>query len=75
MCLAVPVRVLKIDGLKALVELGGLTRQASIMLVPDTQVDDYVLLHAGFAIQKLDEKEAEETIRLFAEIAQGVETE
>jgi len=75
MCLAVPVRVLKIDGQKALVELGGLTRQASIMLVPDTQVGDYVLLHAGFAIQKLDEKEAEETIRLFAEIAQGVETE
>ena len=68
MCLAVPVRVLKIDGLKALVELGGLARQASIMLVPDTQVGDYILLHAGFAIQKLDEKEAEETIRLFAEI-------
>lgn len=72
MCLAVPVRVLKIDGLKALVELGGLTRQANIMLVPDTQVGDYILLHAGFAIQRLDEKEAEETIRLFAEIAEGV---
>ncbi len=72
MCLAVPVKVLQIDGLKAIVELGGLTRQASIMLVPDTQVGDYVLLHAGFAIQKLDEKEAEETIRLFAEIAEGV---
>ena len=71
MCLAVPVRVLKIDGLKALVELGGLARQASIMLVPDTQVGDYILLHAGFAIQKLDEKEAEETIRLFAEITDG----
>ncbi len=72
MCLAVPVKVLKIDGLKALVELGGLARQASIMLVPDTQVGDYVLLHAGFAIQKLDEKEAEETIRLFAELAEGM---
>ena len=72
MCLAVPVRVIKIDGLKALVELGGLTRQADIMLVPDTQVGDYVFLHAGFAIQKLDEKEAEETISLFAEIAEGV---
>ncbi len=72
MCLAVPVRVLKIDSLKALVELGGVTRQASIMLVPDTQVGDYVLLHAGFAIQKLDEREAEETIRLFAEIAEGI---
>ena len=72
MCLAVPVKILEIDGQKALVELGGLARQASIMLVPDTQVGDYVLLHAGFAIQKLDEKEAEETIRLFAEIADGV---
>ncbi len=72
MCLAVPVRVLQIDGLKAVVELGGLTRQASIMLVPDTEVGDYVLLHAGFAIQKLNEREAEETIRLFAEIAERV---
>ena len=71
MCLAVPVRVLQVDELKALVELGGLARQASIMLVPDTQVGDYVLLHAGFAIQKLDEREAEETIRLLAEIAEG----
>ena len=75
MCLAVPTRVLQIDGLKALVELGGLTRQASIMLVPDTEVGDYVLLHAGFAIQRLDEKEAEETIRLFAEMAEGVADE
>ncbi len=72
MCLAVPVKVLQVDGLKAMVELGGLTRQVSIMLVPDTQVGNYVLLHAGFAIQKLDEREAEETIRLFAEIAEGV---
>ncbi len=73
MCLAVPVRVLQIDGQKALVELGGLARQTSIMLVPDTQVGDYVLLHAGFAIQKLDEREAEETMRLFAEIAEGMQ--
>lgn len=72
MCLAVPVRVLKIDGLEALVELGGLTRQVSIMLVPDTKVGNYILLHAGFAIQKLDEREAEATIRLLAEIAEGV---
>ena len=71
MCLAVPVKVLEIDGEIALVGLGGLARQASLMLVPDTRVGDYVLLHAGFAIQKLDEKEAEETIRLFAEMAEG----
>ena len=75
MCLAVPVKVLEIDGEKAMVELGGLVRPASLMLVPDTQVGDYVLLHAGFAIQRLDETEAEETLRLFAEIAEGVEDE
>jgi hydrogenase expression/formation protein HypC len=75
MCLAVPVKVLKIEGLKALVELGGLTRQASLMLVPDTEVGDYVLLHAGFAIQRLDEGDAEETIRLFTKIAEGVTDE
>ena len=69
MCLAVPVKVMRVDGLNALVELDTLTRQVSIMLVPDTRVGDYVLLHAGFAIQTLDEKEAEETLRLFAEIA------
>ncbi len=72
MCLAVPVKVLEIDGEIALVGLGGLARQASLMMVPDTQVGDYILLHTGFAIQKLDEKEAEETIRLLAEIAEGV---
>jgi hydrogenase expression/formation protein HypC len=73
MCLAVPVKVLRIDAQEAMVELGGLARQASIMLVPDIQVGDYVLLHAGFVIQKLDEREAEETLRLFAEIAERME--
>ena len=74
MCLAVPVKVLRIEGLTAVVELGGLARQASIMLVPDVQVDDYVLLHAGFAIQKLDEKEAEETLALFNELEKEWQT-
>ena len=74
MCLAVPVKVLKITDLTAIVELGGITRPVSIMLVPDTQAGDYVLLHAGFAIEKLNEDEAKETLRLFAELdeAEGV---
>ena len=71
MCLAVPVKVLKIEGQNAFVELGGLARQANISLVPDVQAGDYVLLHAGFAIQRLDEEEAEETLRLFAEMAEA----
>ena len=57
----------------AVVELGGVTRRASLMLVPETKVGDYVLLHAGFAIQRLDEEEAQETLRLFAEMAAAEE--
>jgi hydrogenase expression/formation protein HypC len=58
----------------AQVELGGLTRQANIMLVPGLRLGDYVLLHAGFAIQTLDEADAQETLELLAEIAQIEET-
>ncbi len=69
MCLAIPDKVIAIEDDMAVVELGGVTRRASLMLVPETKVGDYVLLHAGFAIQRLDEKEAQETLRLFAEMA------
>ncbi len=69
MCLAIPARVIAIEDDMAVVELGGVTRRASLMLVPETKVGDYVLLHAGFAIQRLDEEEAQETLRLFAEMA------
>ena len=69
MCLAVPAKVISITGSNAMVELGGLTRQANVMLVPDLRVGDYVLLHAGFAIQSLNEAEAQETLDLLAEIA------
>ena len=73
MCLAIPARVIAIEDDMAVVELGGVTRRASLMLVPETKVGDYVLLHAGFAIQRLDEEEAQETLRLFAEIAAAEE--
>ncbi len=71
MCLAVPAKVLSIEGETALVELGGLTRQAHTMLVPQLQVGDYVLLHAGFAIQTLDEAAARETLELLARMAEA----
>lgn len=73
MCLAIPAKVIAIEDNMAVVELGGVTRQASLMLVPETKVGDYVLLHAGFAIQRLDEEEAQETLRLFAEMAAAKE--
>jgi hydrogenase expression/formation protein HypC len=72
MCLAVPARVIQIgEQSLGLVELGGVVREASFMLLPDVQVGDYVLLHAGYALQKVDEAEAEETLRLLAEMAQA----
>jgi len=71
MCLAVPARVVSIDGETALVELGGLTRQARTTLVPGVKVGDYVLLHAGFAIQTLDEAAAQETLELLARMAEA----
>ena len=74
MCLAVPAKVISITGQMAQVELGGLTRQANIMLVPGLRLGDYVLLHAGFAIQTQDEADAQETLELLAEIAQIEET-
>jgi hydrogenase expression/formation protein HypC len=68
MCLAIPALVKSIDGNLAEVELGGLTRQASLQLTPEAKVGDYVLLHTGFAINVIDPVEAEETLRLLEEI-------
>jgi len=70
MCLAVPVQITKIDGKEAEAEIGGVTRRISIWLTPDVKVGDYVLLHTGHAISIIDQKEAEETLKLFAEMAE-----
>jgi hydrogenase expression/formation protein HypC len=72
MCLAIPARVIQIGEQNlGLVELGGVVREASFMLLPDVRLGDYVLLHAGYALQKVDEAEAEETLRLLAEMAEA----
>jgi hydrogenase expression/formation protein HypC len=71
MCLAIPARVVQIEEGLGMVELGGVVREASFMLLPDAQLGDYVLLHAGYALQKVDEAEAEETLRLLAEMAEA----
>ena len=69
MCLAVPALIKSIDGDEAEVELGGITRHASIMLTPEAKVGDYVLLHAGYAINIVDQSEAEETLSMLREMA------
>jgi len=68
MCLAIPTRIIEIKGTNAVVEFGGVHKDIGLQLVPDARVGDYVLLHAGFAIQRLDEKEALETLKLLEEL-------
>ena len=71
MCLAVPGKILEIEGDKATVEYGeGVTNKANIALV-EVQVGDYILVHAGFAIKVLDEKEALETIEVWKQVLEA----
>jgi hydrogenase expression/formation protein HypC len=69
MCLAVPVKVVSIEGNEAEVEIGGVKRRVSIMLTPEAKVGDYVLLHTGYAINVIDEAEAQETLKILEEMA------
>jgi hydrogenase expression/formation protein HypC len=72
MCLAIPARVVELlPGQRAVVELGGVRKDISIDLVDDAQVDDYVIIHVGYAIGKIDPEEAQRTLALFAELAQS----
>ncbi len=68
MCVAVPAKIISLEGPTAVVEVGGISRSVSVQLTPDAQKGDYVLVHAGFAIQILDSEEARQTLQLFAEI-------
>ena len=70
MCLAIPVKIIEIkDKEMAVAALGGVEKDVSIQVLSDVKKGDYVLLHAGFAIQKIDEKEAEETLQILREMA------
>ena len=68
MCLAIPGKILSIDKSKiANVDFDGIQREVSLELVPKAQVGDYVLIHAGFAIECIDETEAQKTLDLISE--------
>lgn len=70
MCLAIPARITHIDPTTetAEVELGGISKQISLALIDDAAVGDYVLVHVGYALNKLSAEEAEETLRLIHEM-------
>lgn len=65
MCLSIPAKVEQIEDDFARVTVGGATYQASLQMLDDVKVGDYVLLHTGFAIQKLSEEEAKESLEVF----------
>ncbi|MBL7197789.1 MAG: HypC/HybG/HupF family hydrogenase formation chaperone [Candidatus Omnitrophica bacterium] len=68
MCLAIPMKVSKIEGNMGMVSLSGTQRKINIEFTDGIKVGDYVVVHAGFAIQKLDEKQAKKTLSLLSEI-------
>ncbi|WP_029688132.1 HypC/HybG/HupF family hydrogenase formation chaperone [Thermoanaerobacter sp. A7A] len=68
MCIAVPSKVLKIEGKVAETELGGVIRRVSIEMVPEVKVGDYVMIHAGLAISIVDKEEAEMERELWEEL-------
>jgi len=70
MCLAIPAKVIQINGTSALVTIEDVEYQASLLLLDDVNPGDYIMLHAGFAIEKVDAAEAEETLRLLNELEQ-----
>jgi len=73
MCLAVPLRLVSVNDTDAIGEVGGIQREVSIMMTPDAKVGDYVIVHAGFAIQILDQQEAEENLELLRQIGEAAE--
>ena len=69
MCLAIPALVVeRIGGDEALIDAGGVEKRVSLALVPDAAAGDYVIVHAGFAISRLDPEEAAQTLALFAQL-------
>jgi len=76
MCLAIPSKVVTLKDQMATVDVAGIRREVSLLLLPEEAVvGDYVLVHAGFAIQKVDPEAAEEALKLIAEIAEWEEGE
>ena len=69
MCLAVPAKIIAIKDMVARVDVRGVQREVSLLLLPETKVGDFVLVHAGFAMQRVQERDAAETYALLAEMA------
>ena len=71
MCLGIPGKILEINGNMAKTSVGGSIVNAGLHMLSDVQVGDYILIHTGFALQKISEEEALETLRLIEEMQQS----
>ena len=69
MCLAIPSKIVKIENNVATIDVDGVQREASLLLVENPEVGDYVVVHAGFAINKINEEDALESLKLLKEAA------
>jgi hydrogenase expression/formation protein HypC len=69
MCLAIPSKIVKIENNVATIDVDGVRREASLLLIEDPKVGDYVIVHAGFAINKINEEHALESLKLMKEAA------
>jgi hydrogenase expression/formation protein HypC len=75
MCLAIPMKLIERSEYDGEVELNGVRRRISLMLLPEAEVGDFLLIHAGYAIGRVDENEARETLALLEELARASEAE
>ncbi len=73
MCLAIPSMITAINGPIATIDVDGVRREVSLMLLEDAEIGDYVIVHAGFAIQKLEEEAAQESLQLLREAMEQVD--
>ena len=73
MCLAIPMKIIDIKGTIATAEVDGITRQARLDLLPEAGLGDFILIHAGLAISRLDPEDAAETLALMREMADAIQ--
>ncbi len=75
MCLAIPAKIVRIEDNMGTIDMEGIQREVSLLLLEDAKLGDYVIVHAGFAIHKIDEEEAMESIKLLREMASLLDQE
>ncbi len=75
MCLAIPARIIELSDEMATVEVGGVQRTVSTLMVPDLKLGDYVITHAGFALHRVDEQEARASMKLLRDLTNMVPQE